>query len=202
MTFPFQHRVGNHQNPTLLPNFYRPVAVNGSIALTSPADVIGLDPLTPSAGAAVIGGTITVGDTVTVNIANPVLGTAPVAVTYTVVTGDTIDTLGYGLAQALNTNATLGRFGFFGQHDPATHALNIGQMSAVGNYTVLTESVSGAATETVTLTQMSGGAGPVTPVENFIFSDGHNIRSYWFGVPVQVNYATLTALVTQGQPVI
>lgn len=201
MGFPYQKPQGNHQNPTLIPNLYAPVASSGVITLTSPAGVISENPLTASSGHAVLSGTITTGDIITLKITNPVMGKAPVDVTYTVLATDTLASIGYALMAAVNGNSTLQRFGFSAEFDSVNDSLYINQASGVGNFSTLADSVSGSATEVLTWTQMSGGSGPVTPVENFVFSRGPTIRSYWFGVPVPVDYATLTALVNQGQPV-
>ena len=199
MTFPFQGHQGNNQNPTLMPNFYRPVAGSGGVSLMSPQEYMAKYPLTPSSGNVVVGGTLAAGDVVTVAITNPVLGSGAIDIAYTVTATDTAASIAYELAQGIMANATLQRFGFSAEADPLTDALLVYQASAVGNFSVLAFSTTGA--ETGTVTQMTGGAGPVTPVENFIFTTGTSPRSYWFGVPVDVNYQTLKALVAQGQPV-
>ncbi len=198
MTFPFQGHQGNNQNPTLMPNFYRPVAGSGGVSLMSPQEYMAKYPLTPSSGNVVVGGTLASGDVATLDITNGVLG-GTVSLAYTLTSSDTAASVAYELAQLVQDNATLQRFGFSAEADPLTATLYIYQASGVGNFSTLAFSATGSVTGTVT--QMTGGAGPVTPVENFIFTTGTSPRSYWFGVPVDVNYQTLKALVAQGQPV-
>ena len=199
MAFPYQGTVGNHQNPTLLPNFFRPVAGGGGISLTSPKDFMARYPTTASNGSVVIGGTLAAGDVVTVAITNPVLGSGAIDIAYTVTATDTAASIAYELAQGIMANATLQRFGFTAEADPLTDALLVYQASAVGNFSTLVFSTTGA--ETGTVTQMTGGAGPITPIENFIFAGSGGVQSFWFGIPVAVGYALLSQMVNQGLPV-
>ncbi len=194
--FPYQQAYPNFQQPTLLPNFDKPVAVNGTMQLTTPAGVVAAYPVVASSGSAVIGGTATTGNVMTLTIANGVL-TPSVTLTYTVPSGSTTSTIAYAFAQLIMQNATLGRFGFYAEANGST--LLIYQQSGVGNFSTLSASSTG--TETVTLTQMSGGSGPITPVENFTFASGPNLNNYWFGIPANVNYQTLKAMVTEGVPI-
>jgi hypothetical protein len=123
---------------------------------------IGFDALKGNSALATIGGTITAGDVVTLTLTGSFTG-SPQSQPYTVVGGDTTTTIAANLATAINANSAI-----FNNALVATTVLTSGPTlrfafpgSSTSGYGItVTSSVSGSATETVTIT---GGA---TGVQN------------------------------------
>ncbi len=190
------------QAPTLLPNFNPQVTGNGTLSNVSPANLLAEFPRTPSSTSAVIGGTITAGDTVSLKINAAVLPNDLLEVTYTVLSSDTVDTIAAALADLINESLVAQQFGYFATVDLATVTVN--QQSAVGNFATVTSAVTGSATETVTIATpaLSGGAGPTIPLDNFGYVYNGSNLMFWMYKPVELDYALLSSLCTQGYPVI
>lgn len=104
---------------------------------------------------ATIGGTITAGDKINISLTSTILTVSPTVVTYTVVAGDATTTIAGALATALNALATLSVAGLSATSAAAVITISYPQNAVV----TFAQSVTGAATETVTL-----AAGPATPV--------------------------------------
>jgi RHS repeat-associated protein len=101
----------------------------------------------------VIGGTKTTGNIVTVNVIDPALTGGKVAITYTVLSGDTLASIATGLKNAINANSSLTSLGV-----SATVAGQVVTIrSASGNATTYTQSTSTGATETLTLSVNKNG---------------------------------------------
>jgi RHS repeat-associated protein len=96
---------------------------------------------------AVIGGTKTTGDVLTVTTFDSGLAGGSQGVNYTVLAGDNLTTIAAGLATAINGNANLTAIGVTATS--SSTVLNI--KSASANSTTYTKSLSGGATETITL---------------------------------------------------
>ena len=96
---------------------------------------------------ATIGGTITVGDVLTLTAHDPILGGGQESVSYTVVTGDTTTKVAAGLAAAVNADPTLAAYGIVAYSSGAVASL----ATASGNNTTFTKSTNTGATETITL---------------------------------------------------
>lgn len=109
---------------------------------------------------ATIGGTVTTGDTVTITFSNIQFTHSylwPRTPHYTAIGGDTTTTIAAGLVAAINADAALSINGVFASNVGAV--ITIIQMGCYANSTVLTKTVSGSATETVTFSNsgvMSG----------------------------------------------
>jgi len=199
MPFPFQFpgTLGGTQNPTLLPNFYRPFVKNGSMDLTnSPELAKDLGAGVPSEGSVTFGGTAS-GGTVTLTIANGVL-TPSVTLSYAPTSSDTVETIAAMFAGLINSNPVLRSFGFWGD-DNGLGELKVFQRGPVGNFTTLSASTTGA--QTFTIVQMTGGSGPVVPLSNFTFAHNGTYNDYYYALPYAVNYHQLSEMVAQGIPV-
>ncbi|HIA53570.1 MAG TPA: LysM peptidoglycan-binding domain-containing protein [Candidatus Melainabacteria bacterium] len=96
---------------------------------------------------ATIGGTKTTGDTITVNVYNSALGGGTQAVTYTVLSGDTLSTIASGVASAINGNGNLQAIGV--SASASGKVVTIQSKSA--NLTTYRATTSSSATETITL---------------------------------------------------
>jgi YD repeat-containing protein len=97
---------------------------------------------------ATVGGTVTVGNVLTLTAHDALLTGGLEAVSYTVKTGDTLTTIATGLATAVNADTKLAAVGIVAYSSLAVISLS----TAKGNTTTFTESASGGATEIVTLT--------------------------------------------------
>ncbi len=199
MGFPWQYpgRPLSGKNPTILPNFGRPFAKNGTLTLTDSHDLasqLGGD--TASSGSVTISGTVAANDHLTLTFTNGVLGSAPVSVEFTTTTTVLSDAAA-GLASAVNDSQQLRDFGFWATSDAGV--VTVKQASGVGNFTTLAAATSGA--ETFVIAQMGGGSGVLTPLQNFSFSHGGVLTNYWYGIPFTVGHATLSKMVAQGMPI-
>jgi len=103
---------------------------------------------------AVVGGVKTTGDILTVTTFDSGLAGGSQGVNYTVLAGDTLATIAAGLATAINGNANLTAIGVTATS--SSTVLNIKSTST--NSTTYTKSLSGGATETITLAPASGVA--------------------------------------------
>jgi len=93
-----------------------------------------------------IGGTVTVGNTVTVTVHDTGLAGGLKSITYTVVAGDTLAKIATGLAALINADAALAALGIKAYVNAAVLSLS----TSPGNTTTFTGSTSGGATETLT----------------------------------------------------
>lgn len=190
-------RTGAGQNPTLVPNF-DPALVSGSdLSNVSPYDFLASNPRAVSAGTITVGGTVTSGNTLTVEVSNGVFGSTSVEVTAGA--SDTVDTLAEKIAQALNDNATLQGVGAYA--DAAGAVVTLSWPGPVGNLSTIAGTVSSGGTETLAVVQMSGGSGPIIPRANFSFSLNYDVTDYMAGIPVSLDNWTLSQMVTQGMPI-
>ena len=202
-------RVSPGKNPTLIPNFGRPVASgSGTVDLRDPASFIANDARTAATCAVTVGGSITNGDTVTLTVTLGTLSGGSRAVTYPVVTADTTTTVAAGVANAVNNDPVLQAAGITatmgGTSNPTRFVLNGG--GTVGNFAVGSASVSGGATETFTFANsgsLTGGAGPIIVADNFNWAfSGGGTTSFFFGNAYDLGFDVVTQMVNQGMPIL
>lgn len=105
---------------------------------------------------AAIGGTITAGDTLSLIFTSTALPGSPVTLTYTVKTGDSLNSIAASFASLIMANGFLVNAGVFAS--AATANVDIWQPAALSPQIVVTSSHSTGATETVTITT----AGPTS----------------------------------------
>ncbi len=200
MPFPFQLPGNQHngRNPTLLPNLDRPYCKNSTVTLTNSSELASeLGSGVPSEGSVTIAGTVAAGDVISLAVTNGVLKPS-VVVTYTVTSTDTLATIAANLAAQINANSTLRSFGFWAD-DNGDGEVRVYQRGPVGNFTTLTPSTTGA--ETFTTVDPTGGAGPIVPLSNFIYTNAGVVRDYWYGLPFKPSYYELSNMVAQGMPI-
>jgi hypothetical protein len=199
---------GGTQSPTLIPNFSIPVGSNGrGLMQQGPAEYLAANPRANASATVTVGGTVTAGDTVTITLTNGVFSNSQIAqpnsavsVTYTVLSTDTLDTIAEALAELLNENALLR---YYVRADAAGAVVTINWPGPVGNLTALAVSTSSGSTVTLTesAASLSGGSGPVYVWENFNWSQGGGVKSFFIGNFYDVS-SMLSRLVQFGMPII
>lgn len=197
--------VRGYQDPTLLPNF-DPTAMSlrGTLDHVAPADFITEFPRVSASATATIGGTVTAGNTITLTVTSGVISGGSTSVTYTVVSGDTTESIAAELASLLNTNAALVAAGAVATVS-SSEVITLSWPGPVGNSAVLSYTLSGGATETVTLSpangKLTGGSGPIIPLANFTFTYNAATMSFFYGIPRNVGDDLVSVMVTQGMPI-
>lgn len=101
---------------------------------------------------AVIGGSVTVGDVLTIKVIDAGLSGGSATASYTVATGDTLSSIAAGVAAAINGDSSLSSIGVIATSDSAV--VNI--RSASVNATTYAQSVNSGATETIALAASTG----------------------------------------------
>ncbi len=210
MPIPLQGTPGflDTRNPTLLPNFYKPVVIGNTTGLRSPRGYVQSNPRVSATASATVGGTVTAGDVITLTFSVGTLPGGSLAVKYTVVSTDTTETIAESLATAVNVNPTAQNYGLTAGITGAANPeeLNFLWTGPIGNFVTISASVSGSATETITLSPsnglMSGGSGPIIASNNFSYQAGNSTHAYFFGNPYNPPYTVLADMVRQGMPIV
>ncbi|MDP3508980.1 MAG: RHS repeat-associated core domain-containing protein, partial [Candidatus Melainabacteria bacterium] len=130
-----------------------------------------------------IGGTKTTNDTLTVTTFDAGLPGGSQAIVYTVLAGDTLSSIATGLATAMNANANLTAVGVTAS--ASSTILNI--KSASINNTTYTKSLSGGATETITLA-------PATSVSQYSYNNLNELTAIAAGGATKFEATTNKAL--------
>lgn len=172
---------------------------------------------------ATVGGTLTVGDVLSITVANAVLPGGSVTVSYTTVAGDTTATMATALFNAINSNIALIAANIVAANGTPS-VVSIAYPSNIGAVT-FSKNVTGSATETITLSAtatetiavgttatetvaiansgvFSGGTGAVFPVKNMTMQYRGTSILLWYGKPKLLDYQLLSAVVSQGIPVV
>lgn len=198
-----------------------------AIATTQVASLQGLGPLQPvvitawsngKAETATIGGSVVNGDTLVLTITNRLLPTGSVALTISIVGADTTTTIAAKLVAAINANLPCASINLKATNlaavvsmtvnanvGPVTYARTNGSSATLtlGGGPTETQTIGGATTATITASAtFTGGSGPVIPVQNFNWSFGGSAASFFYGKPANVDYATLSAMIIQGKPIV
>jgi len=147
-------------------------------------------PATEASGSVAIGGTETDGDMISITLAGH-------TVTHTTSGGESTSSIATALAGLINANMYLGAnfHAVAAGPDVNISALASGSwFNSFGNASMLMASVSLGATETVTVTAMSGGAGLLWPQSDFQFIYQERMFYFLKGRPFTSNDAVLLAL--------
>lgn len=136
----------DHENPTLVPNFDQNVAVNGIVGAQSPAQYLVNNPRVDATANAILGGSVTNGDTLSLTVTLATLSGGSETVSYKAVTADTITTVAEGLANAINNDGNLGALGIFAEMGGTSEGtqLVLHANGPVGNLAVMTMANSGS----------------------------------------------------------
>lgn len=130
----------------------------GQVGTNTTNKPIRISQKTPTPVKAVIGGTKTTGDVLTFTFTDVSLPGGSQNIAYTVQSADTLTTIASGLAAAVNTNANLRKLGV----SAAATGTNIAMLSQSLNFTAYSKSLSGGATETISLGTSYPQSGQVT----------------------------------------
>ncbi|MCW5824878.1 MAG: LysM peptidoglycan-binding domain-containing protein [Cyanobacteria bacterium TGS_CYA1] len=131
---------------TIQSNSINPTTYRGSCNTNGTETVsMGLPP--NGVQTAIIGGTKTTSDVLTITVYDPGLSGGSKAINYTVLGGDTLTTIASGIASAINADTDLSTQGITATS--SSTVVNIKSTSV--NATTYTKSLSGGATETITL---------------------------------------------------
>lgn len=160
--FPLQGTPGvaDFRNPTLVPNFYRPVANGNTLDLDSPATYLAANVRADATMTATIGGSATSGDVVAISVTNPVFGGTPygnlvpaqIGHVFTVGVSDTLDTIADGLADLFNNDALAQQAGL--RADVVGAVITFHWNGPIGN---LSGGTSGVSPQTVTVGGSTSG---------------------------------------------
>lgn len=198
---------------------------SGVITITIPATD---DPATVTSWAntiipqATITGSIAAADVLNITITNAAIAGGSATVSYTAIVTDTTTTIATGLKNAVNSNQSLVAAGITAtsatnvvsfQYQAANGAITFSQSVSPGSETITlsttpteTATVATNATETITLApttgKLSGGTGPVIPVNNFTYSNNGITQAFWIGKPELLGFDVIQAMVNQGLPIV
>jgi hypothetical protein len=202
--------VFDFRNPTLTPNFDQAVASddNGSgvptVALLSPASVLGANPRAAASAAVTVGGSASTNDVVELTFTHPeIAGGAETVKLKVTASMTTIEQIAEALADAINNDAELGFFGV--EATVAADVITVDWGGPVGNSCVLSKVNGSDATLTLNPVtgKLSGGTGPVIAYNNFQFHYNGSTLTFWAGKPYPGLAPDLVgALVAQGQPIV
>jgi uncharacterized protein len=109
---------------------------------------------------ATVSGSLTVGDVLKLTATSSAISGSPVTVSYIARAADTTTTMAAGLAAAVNANTALAAVGVYATSSSAVATLY--WPAALSPTITWSQSVTGTATETITLASGSGGTGGVT----------------------------------------
>ena len=130
------------RNPTLIPNVDRAVANGNTVDLESPATFLKNNPRGDAAASVAFGGTVTIGDELTLVVSSPalagpasLLSPAEISHTYTTVSGDNLDTIAEALADLFNDDSNAQAYGL--RADPTDAGIVFRWNGPVGNFASL-----------------------------------------------------------------
>jgi len=167
---------------TLLSNSINPTTLRESTS-SGATETVALNIPANGTQTAAIGGSKSTGNTLTITTYDAGLAGGSEAVTYTVLSGDTLPSIATGLAAAINADSNLSGIGVTAS--AVSTVVNI--KSASINATTYTDSTSGGATETITLA-------PAASVSNFGYNNVNELNSIAAGGATTFQATTNKAL--------
>ena len=146
------------RNPTLVPNFNRVQASgSGTVDQYSPGAWLATDPRADAQATAVIGGSVTTGDELTIELTNPVLPGGLASHTVTAAGGDTVGTLADAIARGFNGDANCQAVGIRCDVGGTSGAvITFHHNGPLGNFSVLSSPQEQPSTITVGGTALTG----------------------------------------------
>ncbi len=149
-----------------------------------------------------VGGSVTDGDTMTVNLNLAPLSGGKIAKTIAIVSGDTTTTVAQKIVKAFADDATFQAYG--GVIHATAAVVTVKWPSLIGNEATLTRTLSGGATITGTIANsgvFASGAGPVIPFKSFTFAHQGTTYSLEAGKPANLPAVVVKAMVAAKQPI-
>lgn len=149
------------RNPTLIPNFDRNVVSDPldptmppTVNHSSPAGYLAANARANASATATIGGTVTTGDILTIEMKNPVFPNGYLSHTYTTVGGDTVSTIAAQLAALFANDPVADEYGIEVTTDAAV--MTFVHAGPVGNFSTLVAPNLEAAKVTIAGTALTG----------------------------------------------
>lgn len=149
------------RSPLLIPNFDRNLvsdATDPSMPPTvnhaSPATYLANNPRANASATATIGGSVTTGDEITLEMLNPVFPGGLISHTYTTVGGDTVTTIAEALAALFDNDPVAAAFDI--DATAAGAVITFNQSGPVGNFSTLASILSEPAKVTIAGTALTG----------------------------------------------
>lgn len=167
----------------------------GVSGLISDAQILRDNPRSDASITITMGGTITNGNSLTVNVNDFRLPGGTVQFVIPVVTADDLASVAAKLAKALAESPVLRDLGAYASHVAAVVTLKM--PGPLSNFATLSRTLSGGATLTAALGNsgsLAGGAGPVIPLDDFDVCVGGMSLFFVAGQPKSVSKAALLAI--------
>jgi hypothetical protein len=142
------------RNPTLVPNFNRSVANGVTVDHQSPRGAVDAEARADAQATATIGGTVTTGDEITLEVFNGTFPNGYISHTYTTVAGDTVTTIAENLADLFDLDPAADRVNLTATAVGAVVTIN--QNGPIGNLSTLTSPLSAPSKITVGGTALTG----------------------------------------------
>src|ERR1700693_3868184 len=152
--------INDPRNPTLIPNFDRNLVgtatgpMPASVSHSSPAAYLASNPRVNATATATIGGSVTTGDEITIEIVNGSFPGGLLSHTYTTVGGDTVTTIAEQLADLFNADPIAAQFDI--ECTLAGAVITFNQSGPIGNFTTLVSPTEAPATITIAGTALTG----------------------------------------------
>jgi hypothetical protein len=150
------------RNPTLLPNFDQTVFTGSAISLENPGTFAQNNPRSPAEVTATVGGTVAMGDELTLVLSNPIFGgayfgnlsPAQISATYTVLAGDTPTTIAEAFADLFNDSTNANEADI--RVDVTGSVMTFRHAGPIGNFSTLTADLGEPSKITVGGTALTG----------------------------------------------
>lgn len=174
-----------------------PVIINGSISRKDEAGMAALMPRVNGTGSVTLSGTVATSDIVSIRFASAIFpSTISIPVTCSV--GETLTSLATKLCAAIMANATLRAAGLTCSVDPTVVGkINFVWPGPLGTFVTISGIASPGA-EGFAYVQISGGSGPVIPIEDFQFMNNGSVVRLFYQRRIQLDAITLANLVAGG----
>lgn len=185
---------------SVLPDLKEGVIVGGSETLQDKAGFLALYPRSIGSGTITVTGTITNLDTYTITFTSGLFAGGSLSITAAVVTADTLTTLAAKVVNAINGNATLQGLGVYATSSGAVVTIN--WPGPIGNQIIISVGSAPGGTETATIVQITGGAGPVIPQKDFNYVYAGGLQKFRFDHPKNVALDFLKVLLRDGVAII
>lgn len=187
--------------PSLTPQVFDSVMINGVMQPESPNSIAGPNGSFPRVAGQLtvtVTGSVSTGDQLALTVTNNALAGNPITVTYTTLASDSVTNIAQGLAALLTSNASLQAVDIFATSYKGVVTFN--QLGPVSLFTTVTGTVV-IGSETLTINNSGvpvGGSGAIVPINNKTFALGTSVVSLRAGLPQELPFTQVQALVAAG----
>jgi hypothetical protein len=173
------------------------IAVNGGIASPDPWNYGSLVSQVAATGSVLFTGTETDADVLHLTFTSSQLPAGSYELSLTTSGSESLTAIATAFKNLINNDPLLSSLGITATSSSATVSITwIG--GPLGNFATITFTKSGGATEGATVTQFSGGAGYVTPQQDYTMSFHGSVIKLFYGKPIEVDYLLLQAMINAG----